>query len=121
MKNIIISCLTFFLLIVIGSCKKIVNETPLSDATLDQFYKNKYDAAAAISAMYAQLQQVMVGEGGSSGQFHNRYTFWGEARSDNFEATPGTGNTVSVREMHYNALTPNNDWTSWTGLYRIIG
>jgi tetratricopeptide (TPR) repeat protein len=73
-----------------------------------------------MAALYGQLQQTMIGEGGSPGQFHNRYTFWGEARSDNFEATPGTGNTSSVREMHYNALTPNNDWTDWTPLYRLI-
>jgi tetratricopeptide (TPR) repeat protein len=79
-----------------------------------------YDADAAMAAMYGQLQQTMIGEGGSPGQFHNRYTFWGEARSDNFESTPGTGNTSSVREMHYNALTPNNDYADWTPLYKLI-
>jgi tetratricopeptide (TPR) repeat protein len=112
----IISFIVLSTLLVLGSCRKMVEEAPLSDGTLDQFYRNKYDAAAAIAAMYGQFQQQMVGEG----QFRNRYTFWGEARSDNFESTPGTGNTSAVREMHYNVLTANNDWTDWTGLYRVI-
>src|SRR5438270_5747434 len=116
----IISLIILGTFLILGSCRKMVEEVPLSDGTLNEFFKNRYDADAAIAAMYGQLQATMVGEGGSPGQFHNRYTFWGEARSDNFEATPGTGNTSSVREMHYNALTSNNDWTDWTGLYRLI-
>ena len=116
-----ITYIAFCLLFAFTGCKKVVDEKPLSDAILDDFYKTKYDAEAAIAGMYGLFQETMIGEGGSSGQFHNRYTFWGEARSDNFEATPGTGNTASVREMHYNALTPNNDYADWTKLYRLIG
>jgi len=112
----IIAYIGFCMLLVMGSCRKLVNEQPLSDGTLDQFFRNRYDADAAMAAMYGQLQQQMVGEG----QFRNRYTYWGETRSDNLESTPGTGNTAAVREMHYNALTPNNDFTDWTGLYRLI-
>src|SRR3982750_3801769 len=114
MKKIIFSYIAFSMFFILGSCKKLVDEKPLSDGTLDQFFKSVFDADAAMAAMYGQLQQTMVGEGGSPGQFHNRYTYWGEARSDNFESTPGTGNSASVREMHYNVLTPNNDYTDWT-------
>jgi hypothetical protein len=120
MRKIIISCLALTCLVILGSCKKLVDEKPLSDAVLGDFYKNKYDADGAMAAMYGAFQETMIGEGGTAGQFHNRYTFWGEGRSDNFESTPGTGNTSSIREMHYNALTPNNDWADWTGLYRLI-
>src|SRR4051812_13584194 len=105
MKKITLAYIAFSICLVLGSCKKLVDEKPLSDGTLNDFYKSKYDADAALSALYGQLQQTLVGDG----QFKNRYTFWGEARSDNFESTPGTGNNPSVREMHYNALTPNND------------
>lgn len=112
----IISYLFVCILLVLGSCKKLVDEKPLSDGTLDNFYRNKYDADAAIAAMYGQFQQQMVGEG----QFKNRYTYWGEGRSDNLESTPGTGNTAAVREMHYNALSATNDYADWTGLYRLI-
>jgi len=116
MKKIIICLAGLGLMMFMNSCRKLVDEKPLSDGTLNDFFKSKYDADAAIAAMYGQLQQQMVGEG----QFKNRYTYWGEARSDNFESTPGTGNSVAVREMHYNALTPNNEFTDWTGLYRLI-
>jgi starch-binding outer membrane protein, SusD/RagB family len=112
----IFSFIILFSLLVLGSCKKLVDEVPLSDGTLDQFFKNRYDADAAIAAMYGQFQQQMVGEA----QFKNRHTYWGETRSDNLESTPGTGNTAAVREMHYNALTANNDYADWTGLYRLI-
>jgi tetratricopeptide (TPR) repeat protein len=120
MKKNILVYIILGICLTIGSCRKLVDEKPLSDGTLDQFFKSIYDANAAMAAMYGQFQQIMVGEGGSSGQFHNRYTYWGEARSDNFEATPGTGTSPSIQEMHYNALTPNNDFTDWTGLYRLI-
>jgi len=119
-KKLIFSYIALFACLILGSCRKLVEEKPLSDGTLDNFFKSVYDADAAMAGMYGQLQQTMIGEGGSPGQFHNRYTFWGEARSDNFEATLGTGNTSSVREMHYNALTPNNDWSNWTPLYKLI-
>ena len=121
MKKILIGFLGLALLITMGSCKKMVEEQPLANGVLEDFYKNRYEAIAAMAAMYGKFQEEMIGEGGSSGQFHNKYTFWGEARSDNFESTPGTGNSSSIRELHYNALTPNNDWTNWSGLYRIIG
>jgi len=120
MKKNIFAFIILCICLTLGSCRKLVDEKPLSDGTLDQFFKSVYDANAAMAAMYGQLQQIMVGEGGSPGQFHNRFTYWGEARSDNFESTPGTGNSPAVREMHYNALTPNNDFTDWTGLYRLI-
>lgn len=117
MKTISTGIIIVCSILLIGSCKKMVDEKPLSDGTLENFYRSKYDADAAMAAMYGQLQQQMVGEG----QFKNRFTYWGETRSDNFESTPGTGNSVPVREMHYNALTPNNEFTDWTGLYRLIG
>jgi tetratricopeptide (TPR) repeat protein len=117
MKKITLVYIAFCLCFILGSCRKLVDEKPLSEGTLDNFYRSKYDAAAAMAAMYGQFQQQMVGEG----QFKNRFTHWGESRSDNFESTPGTGNSVAVREMHYNALTPNNEFAEWTGLYRLIG
>lgn len=97
-------------------CKKWVKEEPLSDGTLDQFFKSKYDADAAMAGMYGQLQQVMFGES----QFNNRYTFWGDARSDHMERQAQYSNS-STTEMHYNSLTANNNFADWTPLYVAIG
>src|SRR5256885_201901 len=99
MKIVSSYILVVVLLIGLG-CKKFVKETPLSDGTLDQFFKTKYDADAALAGMYGQFQQLMFGES----QFNNRYTFWGDARSDNMERQAQYSNS-STTEIHYNSLT----------------
>ena len=48
--------------LVLGSCKKMVDEVPLSDGTLDQFFRSKYDVFAANAGMYGAFQQTMMGE-----------------------------------------------------------
>lgn len=107
----------FSTLILLVSCKKLVDEKPLSDGSYENFFRNKFDAAAGIAGMYGEFQQEMVG---GDSQFKNRYTFWGEARSDNFERFK-TYSKNSDNEMHFNILSANNDWADWSGLYRIIG
>src|SRR4026208_687290 len=92
-----------FVVLVFGSCKKMVNEDPLSDGTLDQFFKTKYDVFAAVAGMYGAFQQTMVGES----QFNNRITWWGDSRSDNIQnSTPN----ASSNEVHFNNLSPNNTY-----------
>ncbi len=114
--KIISGYIIIFLLIIGPGCKKWVKEDPLSDGTLDQFFKSKYDADAAMAGMYGQFQQLMYGES----QFNNRYTFWGDARSDNMERQAQYSNS-STTEIHYNSLTANNNFADWTPLYVAIG
>jgi len=116
MKKILIGYILLFLLLFGLSCKKWVKEVPLSDGTLDGFFKSKYDADAALAGMYGQFQQLMFGES----QFNNRYTFWGDARSDNMERQAQYSNS-STTEIHYNSLTANNSFADWTPLYVAIG
>jgi tetratricopeptide (TPR) repeat protein len=114
--KIIFSYILVFVLLIGSGCKKFVKEDPLSDGTLDQFFKSKYDADAAMAGMYGQFQQLMYGES----QFNNRYTFWGDARSDNMERQAQYSNS-STTEIHYNSLTANNNFADWTPLYVAIG
>jgi starch-binding outer membrane protein, SusD/RagB family len=114
--KIIFSYILVFVVLVGMGCKKFVKETPLSDGTLDQFFKSKYDADAAMAGMYGQFQQLMYGES----QFNNRYTFWGDARSDHMERQAQYSNS-STTEIHYNSLTANNNFADWTPLYVAIG
>src|SRR5262245_16766254 len=112
-----IACYIVLISVLIGlSCKKFVKEDPLSDGTLDQFFKSVYDANPAMAGMYGQFQQTMYGES----QFNNRYTFWGDARSDNMERQAQYSNS-STTEIHYNSLTANNSFSDWTPLYITIG
>ena len=112
----IVGYLTLLLLVVLTSCKKLVEEKPLSDGTLDQFFRTSFDAAAAMAGMYGQFQQTMIGES----QFNNRITFWGDARSDNMERQKQYSNN-STSEIHFNSLSPNNNFADWGPLYMVIG
>ncbi|HEX7844823.1 MAG TPA: RagB/SusD family nutrient uptake outer membrane protein [Chitinophagaceae bacterium] len=110
----ILSYTLLLAVLVLGSCRKMVNEDPLSDGTLDQFFKSKYDVYAAIAGMYGAFQTTMVGES----QFNNRVTWWGDSRSDNIQnSTPNN----SSNEVHFNNLTPNNTYADWGPLYTVIG
>ena len=102
-------------LMVFASCKKLVDEQPLSDGTLENFFKSKFDADAWMAGMYGQLQQFLIGES----QFNNRYNFYGDARSDNMEYQAAYSNS-NTTEMHFNSLTANNTYADWSGFYRII-
>jgi starch-binding outer membrane protein, SusD/RagB family len=119
MKKIIallfISSLLTLVVIGISSCKKMVNEEPLSDGTLDQFFKSRFDAEAWMSGMYGQFQQTLIGES----QFNNRVNFWGDARSDNIEHQAQYSNT-STQEIHFNSLSANNNYADWSGFYKVI-
>jgi starch-binding outer membrane protein, SusD/RagB family len=97
-----------------SNCKKLVDEEPLSDGTLDQFFKTKYDVYAAVAGMYGAFQQTMIGES----QFNNRVTWWGDARSDNIQNSTPNSNS---NEVHFNNLTPNNAYADWSPLYNVIG
>ncbi len=110
----ILSYTLFISVLFLGSCKKLVNEEPLSDGTLDEFFKSKYDADAAMAGMYGAFQTTMIGES----QFNNRITWWGDARSDNMQNSTPSNNS---NEVHFNSLTPNNNYADWSPLYTVIG
>ena len=113
MKKILSYTLLLTVLIV-GSCKKMVDEKPLSDGTLDQFFRSKFDVYAANAGMYGAFQQTMIGET----QFNNRVSWWGDSRADNMQnSTPNS----SSNEVHFNNLTPNNTYADWGPLYTVIG
>jgi predicted small secreted protein len=109
----VISCL-----ISLAGCNKLVDEKPISEGTLDQFFRSKLDADAAIAGMYGEFQSTMIK--GDGAQFENRITWWGEARSDNWErrSVYAVNNT---NEIDFNALTAVNGFADWGFLYSTIG
>src|SRR5687767_10519985 len=110
----ILSYTLLLTVLVIGSCKKMVDEVPLSDGTLEQFFRSKFDVYAANAGMYGAFQQAMIGES----QFNNRVTWWGDSRADNImNSTPNNASN----EVHFNNLTPNNTYAEWSPLYTVIG
>lgn len=115
MKKLIAICALGTALL-LGGCKKFLDEKPLSQVALDQFYKNKFDVDAAMAGMYAKFQMEMVGDD----QYTEKYLYWGEYRSDNFDRfiayTKG-----NIDEVVLNSITPTNQFSDWSGLYAVIG
>lgn len=109
----ILSFVFLSMLIIMGSCD--IDEQPISEGKLEDFFRNKLDADAAIAGMYGEFQQTMIGEG----QYNNRITWWGEARSDNWEGR-ATYATNATTEIDFNGLTEINSYADWGFLYSTI-
>jgi len=112
----ILNITVFSLLLLLGSCKKAIDEQPISEGLLKDFLHNKIEADAAIAGMYGEFQQTMIGDG----QYRNRMTWWGEARSDNWERRL-TYTVNATNEIDLNGLTEINDYADWSFLYSTIG
>jgi hypothetical protein len=106
-------------LILFGSCNKMVNEEPLSEGKLNEFFRSRLDADAAIAGMYGEFQSAMI-KTTPTGQHQNNMTWWGEARSDNWERRLAYA-TNNQNEIDFNGLTANNSFADWSILYSCIG
>lgn len=112
----ILSITVLSVLMILGSCKKAIDEQPISEGLLKDFLKNKIEADAAVAGMYGEFQQTMIGDG----QYRNRMTWWGEARSDNWERRI-TYTVNATNEIDFNGLSEINDYADWSFLYSTIG
>jgi starch-binding outer membrane protein, SusD/RagB family len=99
-----------------GSCKKFLDEKPLTQVPTSDYFKSIKDVNAAMAGVYGSFQAEMVGNGTG---FTGNYFYWGEGRSDNFDRS-GYPNTT-ITELSLNTLTSGNSSADWTGLYRTIG
>ncbi|AOM78914.1 RagB/SusD family nutrient uptake outer membrane protein [Pedobacter steynii] len=113
-KIITMSALATALLL--GGCKKFLDEKPLAQVAVEDFYKNRYDMEASVAAIYAAFQQEMIGKE----QYTEKYMYWGEYRSDNFDRFLSYTKDY-VDEIVLNSLTPTNQFSDWSGLYTVIG
>jgi len=92
------------------SCKKQLNQQPISDLSSELFWKTAEHAQLGNAAIYDGLQKSLSGNGS--------FTEWGDARSDNF-TYGGTGeNQINVALNGLNSLTAT---ASWNNLYMTIG
>lgn len=102
--------------LLLGGCKKFLDERPFNQVPLTDFYKNRYDVEAAVAGMYSGFQLEMVGKD----QYTEKYLYWGEYRSDNFDRFLIYTKDF-VDEVVLNSLTPTNQFSDWSGLYAVIG
>lgn len=110
MKRINLIVIVFAGLLVISNvqCNKLLDESPVSTTSPQNFWKDKSDAKSWMAGVYNQLQTVL----------RTNWFDWGEVRSDNMTVA-GTGNAQT--KMLNNALSANdadiNGITRWTELY----
>ena len=104
------------LIILSAGCKKFLGEKPLTQGVLNEFFRTKFECDAAMAGMYGGFQQVMVGDA----QYKDRYHIWGEFRSDNFDRFKSYSGNVH-NEIALNNLTAQNEFSDWSGLYKVIG
>ncbi|SHG31414.1 RagB/SusD family nutrient uptake outer membrane protein [Pedobacter caeni] len=102
--------------LLLGGCKKFLTEKPLAQVAIGDFYKNRYDMEASLTGVYSAFQQEMVGKE----QYTEKYLYWGEYRSDNFDRFLAYTKDY-VDEIALNGLTPTNQFSDWSGLYAVIG
>lgn len=101
------------------SCKKDINLSPKNSVPASEFFHNAQDINTTLTGMYSSFQVETTGTGNGSGEgYGGRYHYWGESRSDNFDA--GQYATSYTNELALNSITINNPATDWAGLYRTI-
>lgn len=101
---------------VFGSCNKFLEIPPQAQVPQSEFYKTKYEVDAAVAGMYSGFQQQMIGDN----QYKERALFWGDYRSDNFDRFLSY-TSITTTEVAMNALTTDNEFADWSGLYSVIG
>lgn len=105
----------FFILLTVtaGSCSKQLNQTPVSNVTLDNFYTTPNDFKQAVTGAYTQLKS-----------YPTQILWLGEMRSDNLNAiSDGNRDWDAINNYHkeISATTfVNNAWdNNWNGIFNV--
>lgn len=98
-----------------SACSDFLDQQPLSEVNAGNFFRSKIEVDASMSGLYSAFQMQMNGDG----QYLERYNFWGDYRSDNFERFFNY-TTTTTTELHFNTITADNPFADWTGMYNVI-
>lgn len=92
------------------ACEDFLTITPTSSIVEEDFWEDKSDLESVVYACYKRLiaSDVM-----------NKFIYWGELRSDNFELNTGFTSDNITNVMNANLL-PTNSMFSWTVIYNDI-
>ena len=113
MKKIKFAAVIFGLIVIVTgiSCKKFLEQKPISTISPDRFWKDQNDAKTWMAGIYNSLQTTL----------RTNWFEWGEVRSDHIRVG-GTGNAQLT--MITNTLSANdadiNSTTRWTDIYTTI-
>lgn len=116
MKNII-KHITFCGLATIGvsmglsSCEDFLTITPTDKIVEEEFWQDKNDLENAVYGCYKQM---------AGSAFLNKVIYWGEMRSDNFDASSECKPSSSEANIMNCNLLPTYGIFSWTDMYKAI-
>lgn len=107
-----ISCLLVLGMFLVPSCKNTLDVTPANLVPVQNMWKVKNDARAAVFATYGLLRAALANE--------NAYLAYGELRAGDFksvsrtdlQAVTGNNLQVGTKEME--------EWKSWRRFYAVI-
>jgi len=102
-----------FLLLAISltSClNDFLDVQPVSDTYSGKFWKTENEARAALTTVYADMQNNFKAI---------NYINWFELRSDNFYGNP-VGGTYPFNLVNINSLSPTHPSADWNGWYKSI-
>ena len=97
------------LLPLFSSCNDFLDIKPQNEVVLENFWKEKADAASVLTGCYESLE---------SNDALTRMVAWGELRSDNMKAGASTPNDLN--EILKESLLPSNPYCSWGKFYECI-
>lgn len=107
MKNKITTLLIFASLLFATSCDSFLDKNPISEYSMENYYKSPAQLKSALTGTYNQLQSVM----------RVNFAYWGEGRADNVKIRH-TGETMFLLDNNLNAS--NVESANWASLYTLI-
>lgn len=90
------------------SCTSSLDLKPISDISVNTFWKTEDDAKGGLNGMYVRLR----------GQAQANLFLWGEARSEVFDF--GIEGAANMQRYFQNTLDPVFAGPAWVGLYTIV-
>jgi starch-binding outer membrane protein, SusD/RagB family len=101
-------------LLIFTGCVKKLDLNPISEASLDNSYKNEKDINQAVAGAYSSLKSL--------GQYGMNFPYFAEIRSDNSELENLTKDAGVYAAFDLFRLTSNNKVLNetWTSMYRGI-
>ena len=99
---------TVSLLFTVASCEDVLDQSPYSEISEEQFWQSNGDANAGVAAIYDAMQE----------HYAQRYFQYGEFRSDNYIVTDAP--SEGALELTSNTLQSRSEYCEWTNLYAMI-
>lgn len=95
----------------LASCNDFLTIYPTSSIVEEDFWKDKTDLNNALMGCYKQIV---------SNEMLNRYIYWGEERSDNFERSTSAAAAGQEANIMNANLLPTYSQFDWTPAYKAI-